>query len=112
VLLGLAGVVAFTAEGCAIIDSHGDYGNTVTVRAADGTCARFAHLSTVAVVPGQVVALGALIGTVGSSGHSTGFHLRYQREVCETGRSVPSRFVEAGVPLGGVDVTSALPAGG
>jgi murein DD-endopeptidase MepM/ murein hydrolase activator NlpD len=115
VLSGVAGGVVFMFDGCLPIHSlkcnHGR-GNTVLVRAADGTCARFGHLRTVAVLFGQVVGLGSLLGTVGSSGFSTGPHLHYQREDCESGLALPSSFVEAGVPLGGSDVTSALPARG
>ncbi|HEY6891986.1 MAG TPA: M23 family metallopeptidase [Solirubrobacter sp.] len=114
IFVGLAGVVDRVATGCDVVDSqhcNGGYGNTVSVRALDGTCARFGHLDKVAVVEHQVVALGAFIGTVGSSGRSTGFHLHYQREVCETGIAIPSRFVEAGVPHHDEYVTSGLPLG-
>src|SRR3954471_16720426 len=56
VLLGVPGTVFAVAEGCPVVDSwtcNHDYGNTESVRVADGTCARFAHLSTVAVLPGE-----------------------------------------------------------
>jgi murein DD-endopeptidase MepM/ murein hydrolase activator NlpD len=113
---GLPGVVVFAAGGCPVTGHdfrcNSGYGNTVTVRAADETCARFAHLNTLAVYPGQVVVRGTPIGTVGSSGHATGPHLHYQREVCATGIGVPSSFAEAGVPAKGQDVTSALPVTG
>ena len=112
VFAGLTGVVDHVATGCAALHSqgcNGGYGNSVSVRALDGTCALFLHLKTVAVAAGQVVPMGAFIGTVGSSGNSTGPHLHYQREVCETGVSVPSRFVDAGVPQERSGVTSGLP---
>jgi hypothetical protein len=109
---GFTGVVEFALDGCPTdrhdFYCHAGWGNTVSVRAADGTCARFAHLSTVSVYPGMAVTRGTPIGTVGATGHATGPHLHYQREVCATGVSLPSRFVEAGVPEGGTVVTSAL----
>ncbi|WP_169542309.1 M23 family metallopeptidase [Solirubrobacter soli] len=110
---GVAGTVEIAADGCAFTrpTCNTNYGNTVAIRAADGTCARFAHLNTVAVFPGQTVAVGTKVGTVGSTGHSTGPHLHYLREICGTGVALPSSFVEAGVPRQGADVTSALPPG-
>jgi murein DD-endopeptidase MepM/ murein hydrolase activator NlpD len=112
VLLGVAGTVAEARGGCAESDSptcNGGYGNTVSVRAGDGTCARFEHLATLAVTTGLQLRVGAPIGTVGASGDATGYHLHYQREVCATGISLPSAFREAGIPTEGADVTSALP---
>ncbi|MDA0183030.1 M23 family metallopeptidase [Solirubrobacter phytolaccae] len=111
VLTGVAGEVVLTFGGCDILDSQecGDgWGNHALLRVKDGTCARFAHLATVAVKREQRVAVGTPIGTVGSSGHSTEPHLHYQREECATGRALPSRFIEAGVPQAGGEVTSAL----
>jgi hypothetical protein len=110
-LLGIPGVAARVQSGCDPLDSQGcigGFGNTVVVRAGDGTCARFGHLKTVAVKRGQALALGATIGTVGSSGNSSGYHLHYQREDCATGYSIASSFIEAGVPATGGVVLSRL----
>ncbi len=106
-------MVVSARGGCAAVRSwscNDGYGNTVLVRAADGTCARFEHLETIAVAAGRSLTLGARIGNVGSSGRSTGPHLHYQREDCDTHRSLPSTFAEAGAPRGGTTVTSRLPA--
>jgi murein DD-endopeptidase MepM/ murein hydrolase activator NlpD len=110
-LLGIPGVVAFVRTGCDPLHSWGcnnGFGNTVVVRAGDGTCVRYGHLQTVAVTSGKVLPLGAKIGTVGSSGNSGGPHLHYQREDCDTGYSLASRFVEADVPATGTTVRSRL----
>lgn len=113
-LLGIAGVVVDARDGCAPTKSwgcNGGAGNTVAVRVGDGTCARFMHLITVDVAVDRLVGVGVQIGTTGSSGNSTGPHLHYEREDCETGRSLPSTFIETSTPVEGRYVTSAMPAG-
>jgi hypothetical protein len=110
-LLGLPGVVGGVHGGCDPLHSwgcNGGYGNNVAVRAHDGTCVRYMHLQTIAVKPGQALTLGAAVGTVGSSGNSTGAHLHYQREDCRTGHAIASSFIEAGVPQTGWIVMSRL----
>lgn len=81
---------------------NGGWGNVVTVRAADGSCARYAHLSAISVTRGQNVNRYDLIGKLGNSGASSGPHLHYQREICTTGiaptASIPSSFIDAGTP--------------
>ena len=86
---------------------NGGWGNTVVVRVADGTCARFGHLSSIAVAQGQAVARYDVIGSSGNSGNSYGAHLHYQRENCTNGYAAPSTFVEAGAPVYPQRVTSA-----
>lgn len=55
-------------------------GNAVEVRWADGTLARFLHLSDTRVEPGQSLAAGAVIGLSGNTGRSTAPHLHYELE--------------------------------
>jgi murein DD-endopeptidase MepM/ murein hydrolase activator NlpD len=56
----------------------GGYGNLVVVRHRLGYESWYAHLSTIAVSPGQYVVGGTPIGAVGSSGFSTGPHLHFE----------------------------------
>lgn len=65
---------------------RGGYGLTVALEHGGGVETRYAHMSRVAVVPGQQVRAGQVIGYVGSTGLSTGPHLHY--EVREQGRAV------------------------
>jgi murein DD-endopeptidase MepM/ murein hydrolase activator NlpD len=65
-------------DGVGSAPDNGGYGNLVEVTAADGTMTRYTHLDTVEVGDGVYVAAGDLIGTVGSTGHSTGAHLHFE----------------------------------
>ncbi len=55
----------------------GAYGHHVTVRHADGLQTSYNHLSSVAVGPGQRVTPATVVGSVGSTGLSTGCHLHF-----------------------------------
>ena len=67
------------------------FGLTIDLEHANGITTRYSHLRTSLVSEGQQVARGAAIGTVGSSGLTTGPHLHY--EVAINGRQVdPLRF--------------------
>lgn len=69
----------------------GGYGVLVTIEHPGGIETRYAHLSAVAVRPGQTVSAGEVIGYVGSTGRSTGPHLHY--EVRSGGVAVdPARY--------------------
>lgn len=57
---------------------QGGYGLLVAIEHAGGMQTRYGHLSRIAVVPGQAVGTGAVIGYVGSTGLSTGPHLHYE----------------------------------
>jgi len=60
-----------------IAENGGRYGNTVIID-HDGEQSLYAHLDSVAVVPGQRLTAGQRIGTVGASGFATGPHLHLE----------------------------------
>lgn len=74
------------------------YGNTVEIDHGSGFKTRFAHMNSMAVQPGQRLALGQRVGAMGTTGRSTGVHLHY--EVWMDGRPQnPARFFRAGDQL-------------
>lgn len=74
---------------------RGRYGRVIEVDHGLGLSTRYAHLSSIKVQLGQEVDRGAVIGTVGSSGRSTGPHLHYEVRVNGRPRN-PASFMEAG----------------
>lgn len=54
------------------------YGNVVEVKHRDGKSTLYAHMNSIAVRKGQGVSQGQNIGTVGSTGWSTGPHLHFE----------------------------------
>jgi murein DD-endopeptidase MepM/ murein hydrolase activator NlpD len=57
---------------------NGNYGNQITIDHGFGLTTRYGHLSRFAVVNGQQVRRGEVIGYVGSTGRSTSAHLHYE----------------------------------
>ena len=62
----------------ASIGWNGGFGNVVMVMHPSGYTTIYAHLSSIAVVTGQSVAQGQVVGYVGSTGNSTGSHLHFE----------------------------------
>ena len=62
------------------------YGNFVVIDHNIDYITLYAHLDDIFVEEGQVVAQGALLGTMGSTGRSTGPHLHF--EIRDFGRRV------------------------
>lgn len=58
--------------------SMGNYGNTIDIKHPDGSKTRYTHLQDIRVKSGQRVTTGMVIGTVGSTGRSTGPHLHFE----------------------------------
>lgn len=59
----------------------GGLGNAVYLSHGFGIATRFGHMSRLEVRPGQRVERGELLGYVGSTGRSTGYHLHYEVHV-------------------------------
>jgi murein DD-endopeptidase MepM/ murein hydrolase activator NlpD len=57
------------------------YGREITIDHGHDVVTVYGHLSSMAVVPGQHVTRGQVIGYVGQSGRSTGPHLHYEVRV-------------------------------
>jgi murein DD-endopeptidase MepM/ murein hydrolase activator NlpD len=76
-------VIRAAASGTVLISkSNGTwnkgYGNYVVITHANGTQTLYAHLSRGVVAVGQEVMQGQIIGYVGSTGLSTGYHLHFE----------------------------------
>lgn len=82
-----SGVVTYSGE------RYG-YGKLVEISHSNGYVTRYAHHKSLLVETGEVVKKGEVIGTMGSSGRSTGPHVHF--EVLKNGRAVdPARYVSA-----------------
>lgn len=77
------GTKIFAARGGVIITSayNSSYGNYVVVGHDGGQSTLYAHMSRRAVNEGDVVAQGQVIGYVGTTGSSTGYHLHFELRV-------------------------------
>ena len=62
-------------------EGNTSYGRWIEIDHGGGYRTRYAHLSTQTVSVGQVVARGKKIGTVGSTGGSSGPHLHYEQRL-------------------------------
>jgi murein DD-endopeptidase MepM/ murein hydrolase activator NlpD len=60
------------------------YGRTILLEHSNGISTLFGHLSAFAVIDGQSVHRGDVIGYVGQSGRSTGPHLHYEVRIYNT----------------------------
>jgi murein DD-endopeptidase MepM/ murein hydrolase activator NlpD len=70
------------------------YGREVVIDHGHGLQTLYAHLSGFAVIAGQDVRRGDILGYVGSSGHSTGPHLHYEVRIHDTPVN-PSKYLHA-----------------
>ena len=74
--------VRAAADGEATGESMGaGYGKQVVLNHGHDLLTVYGHLSAIAVLPGQHVTRGQVIGYVGQSGHATGPHLHYEVRV-------------------------------
>ena len=87
-----------TAAGPGVVSYSGTrsgYGRIVEIDHGNGFKSRYGHLKSASVNKGDSVAIGDVIGAMGSSGRSTGPHLHY--EVWFNGKPYdPVEFIKAG----------------
>lgn len=57
---------------------NGGYGNYIIINHGSGITTRYAHCNSLSVKEGQTVTKGQVIGTVGTTGASTGPHLHFE----------------------------------
>lgn len=79
-LRGSTGTPVFAVTSGSVIKARnsGDgYGNDVRIRHDNGMITQYAHLHKIKTREGRYVAKGQIIGTVGSTGRSTGPHLHF-----------------------------------
>ena len=62
-------------------EQYGNLGRSVFIAHGFGVTTVYGHLSRINVTPGQRVERGSIIGLVGNSGRSTGYHLHYEVQV-------------------------------
>ena len=82
------GAAVYSAAGGTVISagSKGSYGSTVVIDNGGGLSTVYGHLSRISVSEGQTVSAHQRVGSIGSSGLSTGPHLHF--EVRINGRAV------------------------
>ena len=71
------------------------YGRYIVIDHGGGWNTLYAHLSDVRVSQGQNVSMGQRIGSVGSTGNSSGPHLHYEQRIGST----PQRVVLGSTPV-------------
>ena len=71
-------IVAADSGSVATISKGGAYGNAVMIAHGSGMVTFYAHMSSISVAVGQVLNKGDVIGSVGSTGWSTGPHLHFE----------------------------------
>ena len=85
-----------TAAGTVISAGRaGGYGNMVEISHGNGITTRYGHMKDILVHEGQKVALGAVIGTQGNTGRSSGTHVHYEVRVDHQPQN-PVLFLRAG----------------
>ena len=93
------GEPVFASAGGTVVscDWHGGYGKSITLDHGSGYVTRYAHLKKIYVRAGQPIKKGEKIGTVGSTGKSTGPHLHYEVRFQENPID-PERFLPGRIP--------------
>jgi murein DD-endopeptidase MepM/ murein hydrolase activator NlpD len=85
-------VIAVAAGVVTWADDRYQYGMMVEINHGNGFTTRYGHCKALSVKPGDIIKKGQVIGTVGSTGRSTGPHVHF--EVHKNGRVVdPAAYI-------------------
>jgi murein DD-endopeptidase MepM/ murein hydrolase activator NlpD len=95
----LGSPVHATAPGIVVYAGRrGAYGNAVEIDHGYGIRTRYGHLRSISVHAGASVKRGTVIGSLGSTGRSTGPHVHYEIWYQNSTRD-PQKFIAAGEHL-------------
>lgn len=86
VVAGKSGTVYKVLKNGVEFANWGGYGNGVIINHGNGVYSHYAHLNSTCVSEGQAVYQGQKIGTMGTTGNSTGVHLHFS---IKTGSQAP-----------------------
>ena len=75
-------------------DAHPQYGKMIEIDHGNGLVSRYAHTSQMLVKVGDLVVRGQKVGTVGSTGRSTGPHLHFEVRLNGIPQN-PARFLQS-----------------
>lgn len=78
---------------------YGGYGRTVITQDRDGRTHLYAHLSSISVRPGMVLAQGERLGALGSTGFSTGPHVHYEVKDAQGRHIDPAKLLFPGLAV-------------
>jgi murein DD-endopeptidase MepM/ murein hydrolase activator NlpD len=87
-------IVAAASGTVVFADWHPAYGKMLEIDHGNGLVSRYAHTSSLTVKEGDLVVRGQRVGTVGSTGRSTGPHLHFEVRLNGVPQN-PARFLQA-----------------
>ena len=88
--------VSAAADGVVLSSEfHPEFGNMIEIDHGEGLTSRYAHLATMEVAESKIVRRGEKIGTVGSTGRSTGPHLHFEVRMLGVPQN-PANFLKRG----------------
>lgn len=100
-----------TGDGMVIKAEMGNgYGREVVIDHGHGVETLYGHMSGFAVVAGQTVVRGQVIGYVGHSGRTTGSHLHYEVRI-RSAPVNPHKYLQTTIADLGSDIPKGLPKG-
>ena len=87
-------IVAAASGKVVFAEWHPQYGKMIEIDHGNGLVSRYAHASALLVKEGDLVLAGQRVGSVGTTGRSTGPHLHFEVRLNGTPQN-PARFLQA-----------------